>query len=475
MLLTITSTSPPAADLGFLLEKHPSRIHEFDLAGGKATVFYPEATEHRCTVALLLDIDPIGLVRGKGGQKSSYALEQYVNDRPYVASSFLSVALGVAFRSALAGKSRYRPELAVTPIPLETKVAVLACRGGEGFLRGLFEPLGYELEVVNLPLDERFPEWGNSPYFSVTLRATCTLRQLLQHLYVLIPVLDDDKHYWVGDAEVEKLLRHAGEWLGAHPLKEQIARRYLKHRRSLMRDALSRLTAEDEADADEAEVAVPEAQARELKLEARLSLNQTRMLVVQQAVEQLGGASVVDLGCGEGKLLAALLKVKQLDRIVGMDVSMRVLEYAKERLHLDRTPPRQRQRIELLHGSLIYRDDRLKGFEIATVVEVIEHLDLDRLAALERVLFEFARPGAVIVTTPNSEYNVRFENLAPGQFRHGDHRFEWTRAEFREWCERQASRFGYAVSYRSIGEVDAELGPPTQMAVFELAPAVAAA
>jgi 3' terminal RNA ribose 2'-O-methyltransferase Hen1 len=387
----------------------------------------------------------------------------------------MSVALGVAFRSALAGKSRSRPELAVTAIPLEAKIAVLACRGGERFLRALFEPLGYELEVANLPLDEQFPDWGRSPYFSATLRSTRTLQQLLQHLYVLIPVLDDDKHYWVGDDEVEKLVRHAGEWLGEHPAKEQIALRYLKHRRSLVRDALSRLTAEDEEDAQEAEVALPEGQAREQKIEAKISLNQARITAVQETVEQLGGATVVDLGCGEGKLLAALLKIKQLDRIVGMDVSMRVLEHAQERLHLDRMPPRQRQRIELLHGSLIYRDDRLKGFEIATVIEVIEHLDLARLSALERVLFEFARPGAVIVTTPNSEYNVRFENLSPGQFRHSDHRFEWTRAEFRDWCERQASRFGYAVSYRGIGEVDAELGPPTQMAVFELAPAAVAA
>lgn len=475
MLLTITTAHPPASDLGYLLEKHPARIHEFQLAGGKATVFYPEATEQRCTVALLVDIDPIGLVRGKGGQKANYGMDQYVNDRPYVASSFTSVALGVAFRSALAGKSRSRPELAVTAIPLEAKIAVLACRGGETFLRRLFEPLGYELDVTNLALDEQFPEWGKSPYFSIALRSTRTLQQLLQHLYVLIPVLDDEKHYWVGDAEVEKLVRHAGEWLGEHPEKEQIARRYLKHRRSLVRDALSRLTAEEEGDAEDAEVSLPEGQAREQKLEAKLSLNQTRISAVQETVEQLGGATVVDLGCGEGKLLAALLKLKQLDRIVGMDVSMRVLDYAQERLQLDRMPPRQRQRIELLHGSLIYRDDRLKGFEIATVIEVIEHLDLARLGALERVLFEFARPGAVIVTTPNSEYNVRFENLPPGQFRHGDHRFEWTRAQFRDWCERQACRFGYAVSYRDIGEVDAALGPPTQMAVFELAPAAAAA
>ena len=473
MLLTITTTHTPASDLGYLLEKHPARLHEFQLAGGKATVFYPEATEQRCTAALLVDIDPIGLVRGTGGQKANFAMDQYVNDRPYVASSFMSVALGVAFRSALAGKSRSRPELASAPIPLEAQIAVLACRGGEIFLRNLFEPLGYELEITNIPLDEQFPDWGRSPYYSITLRSTRTLQQLLQHLYVLIPVLDDEKHYWVGDAEVDKLVRHAGEWLGEHPAKEQIARRYLKHRRSLVREALSRLTAEEE-DTEEVEPA-PEGQAREQRIEAKISLNQARISAVQATVEQLGGATVVDLGCGEGKLLAALLKIRNLDRIVGMDVSMRVLEYAQERLQLDRMPPRQRQRIELLHGSLIYRDDRLKGFEIATVIEVIEHLDLARLGALERVLFEFARPGAVIVTTPNSEYNVRFENLPQGQFRHSDHRFEWTRAQFRDWCERQASRFGYAVSYRDIGEADAALGPPTQMAVFELAPTAVAA
>jgi 3' terminal RNA ribose 2'-O-methyltransferase Hen1 len=472
MLLTITSTHPPASDLGFLLEKHPAKLHEFDVAGGKAMVFYPEASEQRCTVALLLEVDPIGLVRGQGRGKSDHALDQYVNDRPYVASSFLSVSLGVAFRSALAGKSRSRPELATTAIPLEAHIAVLPCRGGEAFLRGLFEPLGYEVSLTQLPLDEQFPEWGESPYFSVTLRALCTVQQLLQHLYVLIPVLDDGKHYWVGDAEVDKLVRHAGEWLGDHPLKDRIAYRYLKHRRSLVREALGRLVSEEVA---EVEVVLPEPQVREQNLEAKISLNQTRLATVSDLVEEIGGKSAIDLGCGEGRLLTELMKIKRLDRIVGVDVSMRVLDYAQVRLNFDRMPPRQRERIELMHGSLIYRDDRLKGFDVATVIEVIEHLDLARLAALERVLFEFARPQFIIVTTPNSEYNVRFANLKPGQFRHGDHRFEWTREQFRAWCERQASRFGYSVSYRPVGEDDALLGPPTQMAVFESIATAAAA
>lgn len=473
MLLTITTTHSPASDIGFLLEKHPARVHDFELSGGRAHVFYPEATDERCTVALLLDVDPIGLVRGKGGHRSESGVDQYVNDRPYAASSFLSVALGTAFKSALAGRSRARPELAATAIPLEVFIAVLPCRGGEAFLRSLFEPLGYDMTIKEIALDAQFPEWGRSAYFSVALKATRTLQSVLQHLYVLIPVLDDRKHYWVGDAEVEKLLRHAGEWLADHPQKQSISLRYLKHRRSLARDALARLAAEEETEAADVEGNAPEAAVREQRLEAKSSLNEKRIAAVEQAVQSLGSKTLVDLGCGEGKVLAALFKLKQLDRLVGMDVSLQVLEYAHERLNLDRLPPRQRQRIDLLHGSLIYRDDRLNGFDVATLIEVIEHLDADRIAALERVLFEFARPSAVIVTTPNIEYNVRFESLRPGQFRHGDHRFEWTRAQFREWCERQVERFGYSVSYHGIGDEDAQLGAPTQMAIFELAAAPA--
>ncbi len=475
MLLEISTTHSPASDLGFLLEKHPARVHDFEIAGGKATVFYREANEARCTVALLLDVDPVGLVRGQGRGNLDMPLEQYVNDRPYVASSFLSVAMGTAFRSALGGKSRSRPELAATPIPLEARLPSLPCRGGEGLLRMLFEPLGYEIESTRIPLDASAPEWGMSPYYSVMLRATKTLRELLQHLYVLIPVLDDEKHYWVGDAEVEKLVRHAGEWLGDHPAREAIARRYFKHRRSLARDALARLVAGDEAEPDAAEEAPRPAQAREQQLEEKISLNQQRIERVTDIVQRLGATSVVDLGCGEAKVLSSLFKLKQLTRLLGMDVSMRSLELAADRLNLDRLPPRQRERISLIHGSLIYRDQRLAGFDVATVIEVIEHLDASRLAAFERVLFEFARPAAIVMTTPNREYNVRFTNLPAGQFRHADHRFEWTRGEFQAWASLQSERFGYRVMFESVGEADADLGGPTQAAVFELGDAAAPA
>ena len=469
MLLTISTTHPPATDLGYLLHKNPLKAQEFSLSFGKAYVFYPEATPARCTASLLVDVDPVGLVRNRAGPSGEGGLfDQYVNDRPYAASSFLSVAIGEVYRSAMAGRSTERPELAEAELPLETTLSVVPSRGGERLLRALFEPLGYAVDAVRLPLDTQFPDWGESSYFEVTLRATKRLRDLLAHLYVLIPVLDNDKHYWVGDDEVEKLLRHGSGWLATHPEREQIARRYLKHKRSLARAALARLLPEEDAEESEAAASSASVPQRETALEAPISLNQKRIGLVVDTLRGLGASSVVDLGCGEGRLLAALLREKSVTRVVGLDVSMRALDIAEERLKLDRLPPAVRGKVELMHGSLTYRDRRLTGFDCATAIEVVEHLDLGRLAAFSRVLFEFARPKAVIMTTPNAEYNAKFEKLAAGQFRHPDHRFEWTRAEFQNWATNIASKHGYRVGFHGIGEEDPVLGAPTQLAVFEL-------
>lgn len=464
MLLTITTTHQPATDLGHLLRKNPARVHVAELSFGRASVFYPEATHAKCTVALLLEVDPVGLVRNRRGPSGEgRALEQYVNDRPYVASSFLSVAMGEVFSSAMAGKSRERPELVDAPLPLQASLAVLPCRGGEDFLRRLFEPLGYKVTAQRHPLDETYPEWGESVYFTVTLEHALPLRQMLTHLYVLIPVLDNEKHYWVGDDEVEKLLRRGEGWLAGHPERDAITSRYLKFRRSLINDALEHLMVQEDPTADQQEQAHAE---EEGKVEERIRLNEQRMGTVLAAAKNSGATSVLDLGCGEGRLLRALLKEKQFERIVGMDVSYRALELAKDRLNLDRLPEKVRQRIELVHGSLMYRDKRLADFDAAVVVEVIEHLDPPRLTAFERVLFEAARPGTVILTTPNREYNVKWETLPGGTFRHKDHRFEWTRAEFESWAGAMAGRFGYVVRYLSVGPEDPLVGSPTQMAIF---------
>jgi 3' terminal RNA ribose 2'-O-methyltransferase Hen1 len=460
MLFTITTTHEPAGDLGFLLHKNPARAQSFPLSFGEAHVFYPEATRARTTAALLLDVDPVGLVRGA---KGTVALEQYVNDRPYVASSFLSVAIAQVFGSALLGKSKERPELATRAIPLLATLSVLPCRGGEDVLRRLFEPLGYTLEITRHTLDENFPAWGQSRYYTISLSATCRLMELLRHIYVLVPVLDDAKHYWVGADEVEKLLRHGEGWLSVHPERELIAHRYLKHRHSLARQALARLTVQEEPDADE--TAVPRASEEQLA-EERIGLNEQRLGSVMAVLRAGGARRVLDLGCGEGQLLRRLLADPQFTELVGLDVSIRSLELARDRLDLERLPAGQRDRIRLLHGSLLYRDARLAGFDAAAVVEVIEHLDQPRLRAFERVAFEFARPATVVVTTPNREYNVTWEQLPAGAFRHRDHRFEWSRAEFQTWAQQVAERFGYTVRFQPVGPEDPALGAATQMGIF---------
>jgi 3' terminal RNA ribose 2'-O-methyltransferase Hen1 len=296
----------------------------------------------------------------------------------------------------------------------------------------------------------------------VTIAGTVPLERLLTHLYVLVPVLDDEKHYWVGDDEVDKLLRRGEGWLPQHPERELITRRYLKHGRRLARIALERLAALDDTAAPDEDATATTLAA----LEEPLRLNDRRLQRVVEALQATGASSVLDLGCGSGKLLQALLKVRQFERIVGVDASVRELEIARDRLDLDRLPERQRDRVKLLHGALTYRDKRLAGFDAAAVVEVIEHIDPPMLDAFAQVVFGAARPKAVVLTTPNVEFNERFEALLGHKLRHADHRFEWTRAEFEGWARGTAERFGYAVRFEGIGEPDPALGAPTQMGIF---------
>lgn len=462
MLLTI-GAAISGDDLGYLLHKNPARLHSFELPFGNAYVCYPEPGERHSQAALLVDVDPIGLVRHRSSNPGDTSLGHYVNDRPYAASSLLSVAIARVFGTAMNGHSKERQNLADQPLDCEARLPAVPCRDGEHFLRRLFEPLGYSILTHGHPLDEHFPEWGDGPYFAVHLKANIRLADLLTHLYVLLPVLDTSKHYWVGDDEVEKLLRRGEGWLDRHPEREVIARRYLKYDRRLTQAALTRLTSEDSLDEDAKQSAHA---SEEYTIERPLLLFQQRIDAVHSALRAQSAKSVLDLGCGEGRLLEALLEDPTFERIAGMDVSWRTLENAKRRLRIDRLPPAQQKRIELFHGSLVYRDKRLAGFDAATIVEVIEHLDPPRLAALERVVFEYAKPMCVIVTTPNAEYNTLFSRLPAGHFRHPDHRFEWTRAEFQAWANAVSERHGYSVRFRPVGPEDSTVGAPTQMGVF---------
>ncbi|WP_420626970.1 3' terminal RNA ribose 2'-O-methyltransferase Hen1 [Candidatus Poriferisodalis sp.] len=460
MLVSITSTTPDATDLGFLLHKHPDRVRSVDVGFGRAHVFYPEATSQRCTATLFVEIDPIALSRRQGGRQSRL-LEPYVNDRPYVASSMLSVALGRLYRTALSGTCDARPELVSERLDLEVDLPVLPLRGDEDLLRRLFEPLGYQVESAPIPLDEQFGAWGDSVYCSVRLSGRHTVRSTLEHLYVLLGVLDDRKHYWIGENEIDKLLRRGGDWLPSHPESELISRRFLRYGR-FAREALARLaeSGEDTDSLDERSDEVEQAAER------RISLGEQRHESVLEAVRALGGGKVVDLGCGEGRLLQRLVTEPSVTEVLGVDVSVGALEQAERRLGLDEMSERRRERINLLQGALTYSDDRLRGYDIATVVEVIEHVDSERLGMLAEVVFGHAAPAAVVLTTPNREYNTNFEHLSSAGFRHRDHRFEWTRDEFAAWAHGIEDRFGYSVEISGIGPGDPVCGPPTQMAVF---------
>jgi 3' terminal RNA ribose 2'-O-methyltransferase Hen1 len=478
VLLTISTTRHPATDLGYLLHKHPDRVQEFAQSIGQAWVFYPEATDERCTAALLLDVDPIRLVRSRDRTAPDFSLGQYVNDRPYAASSLLAVAMADVFRTARTGRCDARPELAAGPLPLELTLPALRCRGGAELAHRLFGPLGWQVEAETVPLDEEFPEWGESRYVRLTLRGEVRLAEALNHLYVLLPVLDDAKHYWMASDEVDKLIRAGEGWLAAHPDRTLIARRYLGRRATLTRTALAQLAelgddteesleppVEEEPAAEEAPVTeAPATEAAVTQAPKRTPLNSARREAVVGVLEELGARSVLDLGCGSGQLVGALLARPQFGRIGATDVSAHALAMAARKLRLDRMPDAKRARLSLFQSSLTYRDARFAGYDAAVLMEVIEHVDPPRLAALERVVFGDARPGHVIVTTPNSEYNVNYEFLTG--LRHPDHRFEWTRAEFHAWAGDVCAQYGYRVEFRPVGDDDPALGPATQMGVF---------
>ena len=478
MFLTITTTGTPerpATDLGYLLHKHPEKAQAFSTSYGRAHVLYPEADDQRCTAALLLEVDTVALVRrgkgkGRGGAPDA-ALAQYVNDRPYAASSLLAVALSAVFSSAMRGVCAARPELPAQARPLRIEVPALPARGGPALVRRLFEPLGWTVTVEPVALDAEFPEWGDSRYVRLELEsAELTLAEALRHLYVLLPVLDDAKHYWVAPDEVDKLLRAGEGWLPAHPEQKLITSRYLSRRWSLTREAMERLELVRLAETDDSEVEdIDNAVEADTETEEKPTpLAVQRREAILDALRAAGAARVLDLGCGQGQLVQALLKEPRFTEIVGVDVSVRALTIASRRLKLDRMGERMASRVQLLQGSLAYTDKRLVGYDAAVLREVVEHLDLPRLPALEYAVFGAARPRTVLVTTPNVEYNVRWESLPAGHVRHGDHRFEWTREEFRAWANSVAERHGYDVEFRPVGPDDPEVGPPTQMAVFEL-------
>jgi len=403
----------------------------------------------RTTAALLLDIDPISLVRGKRG----LGLFDYVNDRSYVSSSFMSTAISKVFGTAMSGRGDDHQELADSELDLSATITMLPCKEHDK-LTAVFAPLGYQVSYYTFESDEQHPEWGDFGYVNLTIKGNVRLRDLLKHLYVLIPVFDKQKHYWVDTDEVEKLLRMGQDWLPDHPERQFITSRYLKRQRRLVDMVFERLAAGSATEADVLTEPVEQGVR---------PLFQRRLEDVFDTVKATGATSVIDLGCGEGNLLKLFIADSQFRSITGVDVSTLALKRCSNRLNMDEAGESMLQRIRLFQGSLTYKDERLRGYQVACVVEVIEHIDPPRLQAFEEVLFGYARPRTIVLTTPNSEYNAVYQI---DTHRHEDHRFEWTRAQFHQWAVTTAEKYGYTVRFSGIGDDDEVHGPPTQMGVF---------
>lgn len=461
MLFTLTCTEPVATDIGFLLHKHPDRVQKFTLPFGQAHTYYPEATPDRCTFALQVDVDPIALARTKGGHQSSIA--GYVNDRPYAAGSMLSTAIARVLGSALKGKCQVRPDLAKRSLPLEIRIPAVPARaghndpGGPELVKRLFGPLGWKVAADVKPYGPS--EWGDSPYVDVTLSGDHQLSEALNHLYVLLPVLDGTRHYFASPEDLDKLIRSGEGWLGNHPERDLIATRYLA-RREWVNDLMGRWSEQEDVDKSNAE-----SPSRIHAEDTPRSLRQQRRDAVVEILREVNARTVVDAGCGEGFYIRALLDDPSFTRIMGIDVSPTELERAEKRLNLERLPEQQRRRVTLRQSSVTYRDDELTGFDAIVLAEVIEHIDPQRLDSMETNIFHHAHPRTVIVTTPNRDYNVHY-GLKPGDLRHPDHRFEWSRTEFEDWARGVGIHHGYAVELRGIGESKTETGSPTQLALF---------
>jgi 3' terminal RNA ribose 2'-O-methyltransferase Hen1 len=412
---------------------------------------------------LLLDIDPIDLVRKpRGGHtRPSFALRDYVNERPYVASSMMSTALRTVFSTALAGTCKDRPDLVKERIPLEVGLPVVADATRGELVHQLFEPMGYTVTTGQLPAVTGLGATATPPFCSIEMQTVACLSEVLAHLYILIPVLDDQKHYWVGDEEVEKLVRHGMGWLEGHPLREQIALRYLRHQRRLARSALAAL---DRQTSPSITGHGPSPLDRGESL--KMSLSEQRYAAVVAALRGVHARTVLDLGCGEGRLIERLLAVPVAERIVGCDVSARALRRARKRLERRGVALGPGRRVHLIHGSALYQDERFRGFDAIAAVDVLEHLEPERIATFVGSIFGDAKPCGIVLTTPNAEYNALFPKLPRGDHRHIDHRFEWTRDEFAGWATEVGERHGYSVCVRGIGDVHEAYGQPTQMAVF---------
>jgi 3' terminal RNA ribose 2'-O-methyltransferase Hen1 len=466
MLLTITCRGENATDIGYVLRKRPGRLLRFDRNKNTIGVlmYWPRVEDDLCQFAMQLDIDPLDMSPRRPGAIAASNLFDYVNDRPYATSRLMGSAIAWFLREAL--YDRPLPEGAPDDVrervfDLEARIFAFEERG---LAKDAFEALGYETDVTPHVLDDEHPSWGLSPYADVRVRKNETVTELLQHLHVMLSALPKPSKNESATKEVaERLLRVSGTWLADHPMRNKLVWRYLSYDRALASDVMDKLacttsedTASDGATSDDATDAEPKAK--------HVPLHTQVLDTVSAIIRESGCTSVLDAGCGDGKLVRLLLGIEQVERIGAADVSATSLRRLQSKL-TERRRTAMPDNLDVFQASVTMSDDRLRGYDAICAIEVVEHIDPRRIRDLERVVFEESGASLIVVTTPNREYN-RVYGIPSDLLRHPDHRFEWTRDEFARWVTHVCETYGYTSDMRGVGEVDEAAGQPTLVATF---------
>lgn len=445
MQLTIRATGQDAKVISYLLAKNPNNLYERSVNGHFIRMFYSQFAEEEVEVTFFVTPDPIGL---SSNQSEIYDITSYINDREFVVSSIFCTFLRTALGTALNGKPKEDYISWVNhSFPLEFSFGPLASNLSNLEIEELFQPLGYEVAITYGEVNYRVNIKKKSTARYITLKGLTTLQKGLRQLFVLIPVLDNYKHYYIDEKEIEKIERYGEGWLDTHPQRQFILKQALR-----FKEVYSLVERQSE-------------EKQNTEVEQKVRLNDLRYeKIIQKVNEFKNRDTIVDLGSGEGKLSVKLGFVDGVKEILAVEPSesesikaLKRFEKVQEKENF--VMPKQ------IIGSLFYYDERLKNKDIIILCEVIEHIDAYRLPKIMRTILHDYRPKVLLITTPNKEYNEVYQ-LGDGAHRHSDHRFEWTREEFSDWCETQSEASEYNVTFDGIGEEHELYGYPTQMCIF---------
>ena len=446
MQLTIRATGDNVKAVSYLLAKNPNNLYERNHKGHAVRMFYSLFTDTVLELTVFVTPDPLTLMQQSS---NAYDITHYINDREFAVSSIFTSLIRSAFGTALNGQPKENYVQWVNqPFLFDFGIGPVVTDLSDEKIRRLFEPLGYEVGIEYGETNYAFQMKVKSTARYLTLTGNVTLQKGLQQLFVLIPVLDNYKHYFIDENEIEKIKRYGEGWLDTHPEKTFIIQKALRFKEvySLLEERKENNTSQEKS------------------VSSKVRLNELRYKRIVEVVSNLPvKKSVVDLGSGEGKLAVQLGFIDGVQEILAVEPS------EKEQLKARRRFEKVKDRTAFVEptpmwGSLFYYDERLKNKDVIILCEVIEHIDEERLPKIMDLLLRDYKPGVLLITTPNREYNEVYD--MQDAKRHDDHRFEWTRAEFEQWCAEKNQSGHYELTFDGIGEMHAIHGFPTQMCLF---------